>query len=203
MTSSTPSTDFVSQYLNGYARLIEALNRDAIAQLTGRVLGAYARGAQLFVAGNGGSAATASHLAADFSKTMLGRRIPADARRFRVISLTDNVPLITAYANDVSFDEIFAQPLRTLAQPGDVLLVISASGNSPNIVRAVNAAREMQVETLGLLGFDGGSVLSLLDSAVTVESAHYGYIEDAHGLIMHLVTDALKLALQRAEAISA
>jgi D-sedoheptulose 7-phosphate isomerase len=197
----TPTTDFVSQYLHGYAQLLAALDRDAIAALAGRVVDLYARGAQLFVAGNGGSAATASHMAADFGKTMLGRRIANDARRFRVISLTDNVPLMTAYANDISFDEIFAQQLRGLAREGDGLMIVSASGNSPNILRALNAAKEMQVETLGLLGFDGGAARALVDHAVTVPSAHYGYVEDAHGLIMHLVTDALKQALQRAESL--
>jgi D-sedoheptulose 7-phosphate isomerase len=194
----TPSNEFVSKYLQGYAQLVNALDHAAIAQLTARVLAAYARGSQLFIAGNGGSAATASHMAADFAKTMLGRVIPHDARRFRVISLTDNVPLMTAYANDVSFDEIFAQQLRTLAVPGDALVVISASGNSPNILRAIHAARDLQVESLGLLGFDGGAALTQLEHAVVVPSTHYGYIEDAHGLIMHLVTDALKQVLQRA-----
>jgi phosphoheptose isomerase len=110
---------------------------------------------------------------------------------------------MTAYANDVSFDEVFAQQLQTLAREGDALMVISASGNSPNILRALNVARALRVETLGLLGFNGGAALALVDHALIVPSSHYGYIEDAHGLVMHLVTDALKQALQRAGSLGA
>lgn len=181
--------------------MLQAFDLAALDVVTARVCAAYRDGRQLFVAGNGGSAATASHMAADFGKTVLGKRIDPRTRRFRVHALTDNMPLLTAYGNDVSYDEVFAEPLRAWADRGDALLVISASGNSPNVLRVVAVARELGVETIGLLGFEGGAVLPLLDHALVVRSTHYGYIEDAHSVVMHLLTDALKPLI--ADSVSA
>jgi D-sedoheptulose 7-phosphate isomerase len=186
------SADFSSSYLQGFVNVLQAFDLAALDVVIERVCAAYRDGRQLFVAGNGGSAATASHLAADLGKTVLGKCIDPRSRRFRVHALTDNMPLLTAYGNDVSYDETFAEPLRAWADRGDALLVISASGNSPNIVRAVDAARELGVETIGLLGFEGGVVQPMLDHVLVVRSTHYGYIEDAHSVVMHLLTDALK-----------
>jgi D-sedoheptulose 7-phosphate isomerase len=186
---------FTNNYLSGFARVVESLDAPALDAIIARVTAAYSEGRQLFVAGNGGSAATASHMAADLGKTILGKRIDPDAKRFRVFALTDNVPMLTAYGNDVSYDEIFAQPLRTYASGGDQLLVISASGNSPNVLRALQAARELGVGSIALLGFEGGAALALADHALVVRETHYGYIEDAHSVVMHLITDALKLAV--------
>jgi D-sedoheptulose 7-phosphate isomerase len=186
------SADFSSSYLQGFVNVLQAFDLAALDVVIERVCAAYRDGRQLFVAGNGGSAATASHLAADLGKTVLGKCIDSRSRRFRVHALTDNMPLLTAYGNDVSYDETFAEPLRAWADRGDALLVISASGNSPNIVRAVDAARELGVETIGLLGFEGGVVQPMLDHVLVVRSTHYGYIEDAHSVVMHLLTDALK-----------
>ena len=191
----TLPNDFTASYLRGFARVVETLDAAALDAIIGRVTAAYGDGKQLFVAGNGGSAATASHMAADLGKTILGKKIDPNAKRFRVFALTDNVPMLTAYGNDVSYDEIFAQPLRTYADAGDVLLVISASGNSPNVLKALQAARELGVETIALLGFDGGLALALSDHALVVRNTHYGYIEDAHSVAMHLITDALKPAV--------
>lgn len=184
--------EFGSSYLRSFTQVLNALAPAELDGTIARVCAAYRDGRQLFVAGNGGSAATASHMAADLGKTILGKRIESTARRFRVHALTDNMPLLTAYGNDVSYDEVFAEPLRAWADRGDLLLVISASGNSPNVLRAVAAARELGLETIGLLGFEGGAVLPLLDHALVVRSAHYGYIEDAHSVVMHMLTDALK-----------
>jgi D-sedoheptulose 7-phosphate isomerase len=197
----TSSISFVPEYLDGFVRVLDSINQADMQQLVTRVIEAYREGRQLFIAGNGGSAATASHAAADFGKTMLGRAADPQARRFRVLSLVDNVSLLTAYANDVGYASVFAEQLRTHAQQGDVLLVISASGNSPNIIEALDAARELGVETLGLLGCDGGKALSRVDHAVTVRSDHFGYIEDAHTVVMHMITEALKKALQVRELV--
>lgn len=191
----TLPANFTSHYLAGFARVVESLDAAALDTIIARVTAAYNEGRQLFVAGNGGSAATASHMAADLGKTILGKKIDPDARRFRVFALTDNVPMLTAYGNDVSYDEIFAQPLRTYASAGDQLLVISASGNSPNVLKALQAARELGVESIALLGFEGGAALALADHALVVRETHYGYIEDAHSVVMHLITDALKPAV--------
>lgn len=191
----TFSSTFSADYLTGFTRVLADIDTRELDALTGRVLAAYRERRQFFVAGNGGSAATASHMAADFGKTMLGKRIDPRAQRFRVIALTDNMPVLTAYGNDVGYDVVFSEQLRNLAHPGDALLVISASGNSPNILRALETAAELEVEALGLLGFEGGAARSMVKTSVTVRNTHYGYIEDAHSVVMHLLTDALKQAL--------
>ena len=139
---------------------------------------------QIFIAGNGGSAATASHMANDLAKGIA----EVGGRGFRAIALSDNVPLITAIANDKSYDEIFAYQLSTLGQAGDVLIVISGSGNSANIVRAVEVAQHMQITTIALLGMGGGRAAKMADISVIVPSDDYGPIEDIHMVLDHLFT---------------
>jgi D-sedoheptulose 7-phosphate isomerase len=184
--------DFSLRYLGGMKAVLDALPLDGVDTLIAYLSDAYQHGKQVFVVGNGGSAATASHMACDLAKTVLGKATDRQDRRFKVIALTDNVPLITAWGNDVSYDTVFAEQLRNLANPGDVLLVITGSGNSPNIVQAVRAARELGVTSIGLLGFDGGSVRTLLDHYVIVASRSYGYVEDAHMVLNHLITAYFK-----------
>ncbi|MBI4509578.1 MAG: SIS domain-containing protein, partial [Deltaproteobacteria bacterium] len=112
-------------------------------------------------------------------------------KRFRVISMCDNLSLLTAWANDVSFDTVFAEQLKGLARPGDVLLVITGSGNSPNILRALETAQEVGMKTLGWLGFDGGKALSLCDRSILVRTHDYGLVESAHAVLTHLITSWL------------
>lgn len=148
-------------------------------------------GATVFVAGNGGSATTASHMVTDL---MFGRGLPEPG--LRAIGLTDNQAVITATANDVSYDEVFARQLRRLARPGDVLILISASGNSPNVVRAAEVARELDVTVIGLTGFDGGRLAGLSDVSVHVPSPPdaYGPVEDVHLIVNHMLVAALASA---------
>ncbi|HWA83438.1 MAG TPA: SIS domain-containing protein, partial [Fimbriimonadaceae bacterium] len=153
---------------------------------------AFSEGRTVFVAGNGGSAATASHMACDFQKTTLAKEHHRISRRIRCIALSDNMPLITAWGNDVHYDEIFGQQLRNLANPCDVLLVITASGNSPNILNALQAARDLGVSSIGFLGFEGGKAKAICDQCIVVKSSDYGIIEDAHSVLMHMVTAALR-----------
>ena len=187
---------FINDYRAGFNTVIDAMDANEIERAAQRVSQAFEQGRQIFVAGNGGSAATASHMACDFAKTTLGKSKVLPAKRVRTIALTDNVPLITAWGNDVSYDCVFAEQLRNLANAGDLLIVITASGNSPNIIDVVNAAKEIGVSTVGLLGFDGGKVKPMLDHAIVVRSSHFGYIEDAHSVINHLLTDYLKQFVQ-------
>ena len=168
--------------------MLEALPVDEIEKVIGLLHEAYEQGKQVFIIGNGGSAATASHMACDLAKTTLGKPPHELPRRFRVIALTDNVPLITAWSNDAHYQLIFAEQLRNLASPGDLLIAITGSGNSPNIVEAVKAAQELGVKSAGLLGFDGGVVRELLDEAIVIESDNYGYIEDLPLILNHLIT---------------
>jgi D-sedoheptulose 7-phosphate isomerase len=119
----------------------------------------------------------------------------SQARRFRAIALTDNMPLITAWGNDSSYELVFAEQLRNLAHNDDLLVVITGSGNSTNIVEAVRVARQLGLSTIGLLGFEGGVVKGMLDHSIVVASNNYGYIEDAHMVLNHLVTEYFKRAI--------
>ncbi|MGB0716272.1 MAG: D-sedoheptulose-7-phosphate isomerase [Phycisphaerae bacterium] len=144
-------------------------------------------GGTIYVFGNGGSASTASHLAVDMS-----RRLMTDTgRRIRVIALNDNVPWCTAVANDNSYDEVFAEQLRIFLQPNDLVVGISASGNSPNMIKAFDVAKSMGVPRLALVGFDGGHMSRMATGRIWVDSDDYGVIETAHVGVTHLLVDGL------------
>ncbi len=140
-------------------------------------------GRQIFVCGNGGSAATASHFATDIVKGASYLR-PV---RFRIIALTDSLSTITAYANDVGYDCVFAEQLRNFARPGDTVMAISGSGNSPNVVEAVKAGNELGCRTLALTGRDGGKLGPLANLNIHVCEPHMGRIEDAHMIVCHMI----------------
>jgi len=184
--------DFVTLYLEEVRGHLRAISPAAVARAGELLLRAYQDGAQVLVAGNGGSASTASHLACDLGKTVLGTEPTSRTSRFRVVSLADNVALLTAWANDVSYDAVFAEQVKSLGRPGDILVVVTASGNSRNIIKAVEAARERRVATIGLLGFDGGSVREMLDEHIVVTCHDYGHVESAHLVICHLLTEWFK-----------
>ena len=174
----------IQQYLTDLKNTLDALDPARIKAARDIVAAVRERGGQLFLCGNGGSAATASHLANDLGKgASYGRQGP----RFCVIALTDNIPWITALANDVSYDVIFAEQLKNLGQSGDVLLAISGSGNSPNILAAAAAAREIGMEVIGWTGFGGGKLADAADLAIVADSHHMGRVEDVHTILMHLV----------------
>jgi D-sedoheptulose 7-phosphate isomerase len=156
----------------------------AVGTLIDLLEGARCDGKQVFVCGNGGSASTASHFAAGLSKEGSWGR----DRRFRALSLTENVSWLTALANDTDYSEIFVEQLKNHAQPGDLLVAFSASGNSENIVRAITWAKENGLSTVGISGKTGGSLAKLVEHRILVDSAHMGHIEEAHFLIQHLVT---------------
>lgn len=182
----------IQEYRSGLKAVLDSLESDDIHGFIAYIQEAYEEGRQVFIVGNGGSASTASHMACDLAKSVLGKQIDSRTRRFRAIALTDNMALLTAWGNDVSYEQVFAEQLRNLANGGDVLVVITGSGNSPNVVEAVRAGRELGLKSVGLLGFDGGAVRDLLDYAVVVPSDNYGYIEDAHMILNHLMTEYFK-----------
>jgi len=193
--SQGETLNFIEEYLQDTKMLIDLLPIGDIQHFVEAVCAAYDEDRQVFVVGNGGSAATASHMACDLGKTVLQSLSEVNQKRLKVLSLTDNVSLITAWANDVSYDLVFAEQLRTFARPGDLLIVISGSGKSPSVVEVVQAAREMGLTTVGLLGFDGGRVRTLVDRYIIVGSDHYGHVEDLHLLLNHLLTAYLRRAL--------
>lgn len=193
-----PDADvFIESYLATFADVIRDISSKQITAANAVLLDAFDRGSWVFVAGNGGSAAAASHFACDLEKTVSGKKPRETRKRFRVMSLVDNVSTLTAWANDETYECVFSEPLRTHAQRGDVLVVITASGNSPNVVDAIEAAREMGVTTIGWLGFDGGKALQLCDYPIHVPVEDYGIVEGAHGVVAHLMTAWLTHAVSR------
>lgn len=147
----------------------------------------------VFVCGNGGSAATASHFACDLGKLT----ITDGRRRLRAIALTDNLPIISAWANDSSFEDAFLQPLAGLCRPGDLLVAISASGNSANVLRAIDWAHAHGLHTLGLSGFDGGPLASLADVNVTIDRVDLPQIEDGHSVLCHALAVGLAAMIRK------
>jgi D-sedoheptulose 7-phosphate isomerase len=186
---------FIERHLGSFTKAIGELAPDDITAVVDALSAAYARNARVFIAGNGGSAALASHLACDLEKTTSGTQPRLVRRRMRAVSLNDNVATLTAWANDEGYHVVFAEQLRGHADPGDLLIVISASGNSLNIVAALETAAELGMGTIALLGFDGGRALELADHALHVPVSDYGIVEGVHGVLTHVITASLALAL--------
>ena len=175
--------DTIDRYLNQEAELLTRIPRQPIAEVVNALQKARHEGKCIFIFGNGGSSATASHFVNDVLKSTVQPGRP----RFRILCLADNIPTMTAYANDMGYEVIFAEQLAALAQAGDVAIALSGSGNSPNILRAMEVARARGRVTIGLSGASGGRLRSLVDIAVLVPSASMQLIEDAHLVILHAV----------------
>ena len=174
-----------------FAQLNHVLQRlpyGVVDQITDVLMRAYRENRAVFLFGNGGSAALASHWACDLGK---GTAV-SGARRFRVLALTDNVAVMTAWANDSRYEDIFAEQLRNFVEPGDVVLAISGSGNSPNVLNGLRLARETGAYTIGLGGFQGGKMKDLCDLCLVVPSDNMQFIEDLHLCISHSVFTALR-----------
>lgn len=182
----------IGQYADSYAELTAAgwrsLDRAALRRAGEVLVGAYTGGKQVFVCGNGGSAAIANHLECDHLK---GIHSHTDLSP-QVRSLTASVSLLTAIANDFSYEEVFSFPLARLGQPGDVLLTISSSGNSPNILRAIECAHASSLATIALTGFDGGQARHLAQVSLHVDVRNYGIVEDIHQGIMHVLAQYIR-----------
>jgi D-sedoheptulose 7-phosphate isomerase len=183
--------DNVDDYLAHLRAAIDALPRERLTELGEMLYRAYRNENQVFTLGNGGSASTASHMAADIGKNTIGPNM----RRFRVVSLNDNVATLTALANDLGYENVFSEQLKNLIRAGDLLIVVSASGNSPNVLHAIRCAQTACAEVAGILGFGGGEAAKLVDLAVVVPSNHYGIVEDAHLIVNHIMVDHFKTLL--------
>jgi D-sedoheptulose 7-phosphate isomerase len=169
-------------YLNDLGRLLAELPVATIQRVIDLLVEAYESDRRLILLGNGGSAATASHLVADFQKMIyLAGRKP-----FRAMACTDSMPLVTAWANDTEYANVFAEQVRTWAEAKDVVLAISGSGNSPNVLRAVEVARECGATTIGLSGFAGGKLAQRVDLSIVVPCDNMQRIEDIHMILGHL-----------------
>jgi D-sedoheptulose 7-phosphate isomerase len=171
--------------------MLDEIPIGAVERVVEVILKAHAQRQHIYILGNGGSATTATHFACDLSKATI---IEGQAR-LRVTSLTDNLALLTAWANDVSYEAVFAQQLATLVNPGDVVIAISASGNSPNVLAAVETARQGEAVTVALIGLTGGALKDAADVVVHVASQKYGVVEDCHLALEHAITEAVRSAL--------
>lgn len=147
---------------------------------------------KIFIVGNGGSSAIASHFSNDLNKTILGHKGEKNVKRFQALALTDNIPVLTAWANDVGYEKVFSEQLKNFAQPKDILVAISSSGNSPNIIEAVKTAKEFSLSVIGFCGFDGGKLLEMSDVKIYVPSFEYPVVESAHDSICHLIISYLE-----------
>ncbi len=178
-----------TSYFNHLSDVLARIDPQSVEAATRILLDGYGRDATIWVIGNGGSATTATHFALDLSKNPV---TAPDQRRVRCVALTDNTAALTAWANDTSYDRIFAEQLASVWRPGDVLVVISASGNSPNVVRAVEWANDHDGATVGLLGRGGGQSAGLCHASIVIPDMDYGHVETAHMAVCHYWVDSFK-----------
>ncbi|MGH7797791.1 MAG: D-sedoheptulose-7-phosphate isomerase [Candidatus Binatia bacterium] len=197
----SPSKQLAVTFLREFEELLQRVNLDAIERVYQILRGARDRGATVYLAGNGGSAATAAHWVNDLGKgAKESRRLP-----LRVMSLSDNVSWLTALANDEGYERVFAGQLENFAKANDVLVVLSASGNSPNLLRAVEMARARKLKTIGFLGFDGGVLKDMVDEVLLLPTRKgaYGLVESGHDLFCHILTACLAADRAAAENVPA
>ena len=194
LKNDVQADDPLNQYLVELEEAVRLLKRDTLWQATQVMFDAWRREAQIFILGNGGSAATASHMANDLNKLTITPGKP----RFKAIALTDNIPLMTAWGNDSSYEEIFAEQLINFIRPGDLVIAISASGNSPNVLRAVQAARQRDAVTIGFTGDTGGKLKGMVDYCILTPTGHICQQEDCHLIAEHAIANTLKKLVESA-----
>jgi D-sedoheptulose 7-phosphate isomerase len=190
----------VSSYFGQLSRTVEQLPLETINRIVNVLLEAYDSNCMVYLFGNGGSAALASHFACDLGKGTVN----GNGKRFHVLALTDNVPLMTAWANDSKYEDIFAEQLSNFIRPDDIALAISGSGKSPNVLKGLRIAREAGAYTIGLTGFQGGDMKDLCDLCLIVPSDNMQVIEDLHLSVTHAVFTALraKICQEDREAVA-
>lgn len=183
-------SDYATAYFSEVAKAAASIDKDKLNQAVQLLTRTYSDGGMLFSCGNGGSAAIANHLVCDHSKLV---RTDTDLLS-RVVSLSSTIEIITAIGNDISYDEIFSYQLKTLAKPGDVLITISSSGDSENIVRAALWAKENKIPVISMTGFSGGRSATIADINLHVAANNYGVIEDTHQSLMHILAQYVRQA---------
>src|SRR5215813_13677836 len=174
---------FPQVYKGALLKAIESIDLEKVGQVIGTLARARDEGRRIFVCGNGGSASTASHFATDMVKgASYGR-----SSRFRIMALTDSLPTITAYSNDVSYECVFVEQLKNFAEPGDVVIAISSSGNSPNVLRAVEHGNSIGCRTIALTGCERRQWGPVAQLNIQIAHTHTGRIEDLHMVVMHMI----------------
>ena len=174
----------IDTYFSDLQEMLRAISQAHLQEILALLEETYRQGRRIFIMGNGGSAATASHFALDLAKNTI---IP-EAPRVKAISLTDHVPLITAWSNDTAYEHIFAEQLANMIEPGDLVIGISASGNSLNVINALNVAKKSRAATIGLLGAKGGQIKQMVDAYVLAPGQNIEQEEDAHLILAHIIT---------------
>jgi D-sedoheptulose 7-phosphate isomerase len=180
----------IEKYLSGLADVLTKLPRKPLLDIAAVIKQTRMDKRHIYIFGNGGSAATASHMACDFGKNTRMAAKP----NMRVMTFNDNMPTLSAFANDEGYDVVFSEPLKSMAEPGDLVIAISGSGNSPNVLNGVKAAHEMGLTTIGLTGFAGGKLKDLVDICLVVPSNSIEQVEDTHLIVDHLLTIILMQA---------
>ena len=181
--------EHIQNYINGLHQTLDQLPKHLIADVINILQSARMQGAQVFIMGNGGSAATASHFVCDLAKNTRREGLP----HFRAIGLTDNMPIFAAYANDEGYENVFSQQLANLIRPGDLVIGISASGNSKNVINAMEEAQKHHnVTTIGFTGFDGGQLGQMVNINIHVKSNIIEHVEDIHLILEHMIVRAIK-----------
>jgi D-sedoheptulose 7-phosphate isomerase len=174
---------FIEDYTRQFQELVTRLPQDQIAELIAIYEKAWAENRQIFVCGNGGSSANASHFITDLSKSASDKM----GKRFRALSINDNVAWITALGNDYAYEDVYLRQLMNFAQAGDLFMVLSVSGSSPNLVKAMEWAKTQGVFTIALVGGKRGVLADLADFSIVIDDVHYGRVEDAQMAICHMI----------------
>ncbi|MDP3794929.1 MAG: SIS domain-containing protein [bacterium] len=185
---------FIEQFAGNVIQALERLPKRAIAEALNFLQAAYERDGRIYVFGNGGSLAIANHWVSDFNKTVFSHHLDQHRRRFQAIRLPTTEEELTAWANDVGYDMVFAGPLQNYLQDTDTVIAISSSGNSSNIIKAVELARDHKIPVIGLSGFDGGRLNELADAKIHIPTAkgEYEVVESVHAAVLHLTTRYFK-----------
>jgi D-sedoheptulose 7-phosphate isomerase len=189
-------TEFIDDYYKRFAALLEQFDKAPLVPISEVLMQVAEQRGTLWVAGNGGSAAIADHTVCDTTKGTYVEGAPP----IRSVSLAANGPMITALGNDISYDEVFREQLKYYLQPGDAVLLVSSSGNSPNVVNACDYAKQQGVPTIAFVGFGGGRLAELADHVVWIEVDNYGMAEDAHQSLIHVLTQYLKAKAEKSVA---
>jgi D-sedoheptulose 7-phosphate isomerase len=184
--------EFIQDYISTLQLTMDQLPRQLIVAVIDLLQQARRKSSQVFILGNGGSASTASHFACDLAKNTRQEGLP----HFRVIGLTDNMALFSALANDEGYENVFSEQLANLVRPGDVVIAISASGNSKNVIQAAEAAHRHQATVIGFTGFDGGRLGQLANINIHVNSNIIEHVEDIHLMLEHLIVKTIKEQVQ-------
>ena len=185
--------DFIKKYLANVKRCIDGIGVDRIQDVVDKLHQAYLKKRQVFIMGNGGSASTASHFVCDLGKGIFAR----GKERFRVMSLNDNVAHFSAIANDFGYENVFVEQLKNFLNRNDLVILITASGNSPNLLKAVDFANKAGAYSIGFIGFGGGKLARRVKDAIVLSDRDYAVVEDIHMVLCHMISSTLREKILR------